>query len=317
MNTCNRFRSMTVGAALAGLSLGMLAPNNASAVTLNATAGGTFTFNYDRDALALAGYQQIIDNTDPLNPVYAPNSPSHPGYYASSFWDSVASDYTTRADGYFTTNNGHSEIPAASLVHNLVTISSTASNGDLPGQAANRHVKELGENFGIDSVTLAGTGTSASTNALGMTGVQGFWLPYYGASGGNLFYGDFSLRYGKTARQTAWTNADITDRTPSGWYLQNNISFAAVAYDLDNLSLVYTDAQNWMLQGDLLNSPSNSDFIKSAVLADLGNFCLGVGSYAGCSNPVVATVPLPGAVWLFAGGLSGLRIISRRNRRMA
>lgn len=317
MKTSSKLRKLAVGTSLLTIGLSsFLMPASAQAQILRATSGGTFTFNFDRDALALAGYQQIIDNSDPLHPVYAPNTTTHPGLFVSSFWDTANSGYLNsdpnkRTDGYFTANNGHTEASAINLVHDLVTTAGPGTGtNEIAGQATGRHVKGLGSNFGIDSVSLAGTGSSAATQALGMTGVQGFWIPYYGANGGTVFYGDFSLRYSATARQNKWTSSGITGQTASGWYLQNNISFAAIAYDLANLHLEVTDANNWMLTGDLLSSPENAAFIKSANLADMGDFCMGVGSYSGCGH--ISSVPLPGAVWFFGSGVVGFMVNSRR-----
>lgn len=316
MNLSRNPRLWATGASLAALSLsGWLLPVTANAEILRATSGGTFTFNFDRNVVALAGEKQVVDNSDPLHPIYADNTPSHPGFYVSSYWNTAASAYLNtdpnkKTDSYFTNNNGHSEVPAINLVHDLVTVAGTGTTNEIAGQATGRHVKGLGSDFGINSATLAGTGSSAATQALGMTGVQGFWMPYYGSNGGNLFYGDFSLRYSATSRQTKWNQAGISGSTPTGWYIQNNISFAAVAYDLANLQLEFTDANNWKLSGDLLNSPENSGFVKSANLADFGDFCLGVGSYAGCGQ--ISSVPLPGALWLFASGIAGIMIGARR-----
>lgn len=316
MKTPRNLRKLAARAFLAAAGFSSIfMPIMASAEILRATSGGTFTFSYDRDALALAGYQQITDNSDPLNPVYAPNTPGHPGYYLSSFWDTANSAYLNsdpnkKTEGYFTSNNGHTETSAINLVHQLVTITGTGTTNEIPNQAAGRHVKGLGSDFGIDSSTLVGTGTSAATQALGMTGVQGFWMPYYGTNGGNLFNGDFSLRYSATSRQSKWTQYGITGQTASGWYIQNNISFAAIAYDLANMQLEFTDANNWKLSGDLLNSPENAAFIKSANLADFGNFCLGVGSYAGCGQ--ISAVPVPGAAWFFVSGIVGIMFSTQR-----
>lgn len=257
----------------------------ADAALLNANSGGTFTMNLDRDALALSNFGSL----------------TQPGYFLAQYFDTIESDYTTRTDSSFYFNNPtRVEIPAVNLVHDITPVSASNPSGQLSG----RNVQATTPDFSIDSDTLAGTGT------MGMTGVEMF----RGSFSGTLLNGDYSLKYDPEARQTMWDAFGVSG-TPGGWYLQNNVSFSAVAYELANLRLQYSSAGDWMLSGDLLLSPENAFFLKNAVLADLGDFCLGVGAYSGCGQ--VAAVPLPSAVWFFASGIAGIGINGYRRFRRA
>lgn len=265
-------------AAIAALSAGT--PTIANATALHADLGGTFTTQYDREALA----------------VLVGGSSSAPGEFLVAYFDTTQSDYTQFSDSYFYLGNtSRTEIPAVNLVHDITPISAVNPSG----QAQNRYVKATTPNFAIDSETLTGTGS------LGMTGVELFRGNY----NGSLVTGDFSLRYSVANRQAAWDDLGQAG-TPGGWYLQNNISFSMVLFDLANLSLIIADANNWQLSGDLLMSPENADFLGGARQADVGDFCLGVGSFAGCGQ--VTAVPVPAAVWLFGTGLIGLSGTGRR-----
>lgn len=234
------------------------------ATTLNAPASGTFTMNLDRTA---------------LQPYF--------GYFLSSFWDGAASDINNPAHtgGYFSSHTATTEIPAVNRVFELTAIGNNQLNQ--PGQ---RFVKATSADFSIDSDTLAGIAGSQ----IGMTGVQGFYAPGWPPSGGGVINGDFSITYDASRQSTGQT----------GWYLANNIYFSMAVYDLSNLNLSFTDANNWELSGDLLMSPENGGMLQGASLNDVGNFCLGVGSHAGCGQ--VSAVPVPAAIWLFGSGLEGL-----------
>lgn len=248
----------------------MMATATAEAIALNAPSGGTFTMNLDRDALA---------------PYF--------GYQMTSFWDTAASDYTNAANsgGALVSQIGTTEISAVNRVFDLTPIGS-----DPAGQAAQRFVKATSSNFSIESDTLAG----AAGTQVGMTGVQGFHAPLWPPAGGALVNGDFSLAY-DTSRQTDGR---------SGWYLANNIYFTMAVYDFSNLSLAFTDADNWQLSGRLLMSPENGTMLQGPSLNDVGGFCLGTGSYSGCGQ--VTAVPVPAAVWMFGSGLLGLLGMERR-----
>lgn len=259
------------GSRLAMTALAGLLPVAADAALLNAGSGGSFTMNMDREAMAL----------------FIGGSSASPGHFLVQYYDSVESDYLSRSDSsFYLGNTSRSEVSAQNLVHDITPVS--ASNP--VNQAPNRYVKSTTPNFSIDSQSLAGTGL------LGMTGVE----LYRGSYKGSLIYGDYSLQYNPDMRQEVWDFFGING-APSGWYLQNNISFPAAVYELEHLNLVYTDAQNWQLSGDLLLTPENAGLVQGLRLTDVGDFCLGVGSYAGCGQ--ISAVPLPGAAWLFAGGL--------------
>jgi len=262
--------------------------SNANATLLNAPSSGTFTMNLDRNALA-----------------------PYSGYFLSTFWDAAASDFTHPANtgDYFNSQISATEIPAINQMFNLTSIGTDPS-----GQPLQRAVKATSANFTIDSDTLAGVdslinvyGIRVAGAQIGMTGVQGFYAPYWLTNccglGGGLVNGDFSVAY-DTARQTDGR---------SGWYLANNIYFTMATYDFSNLSVAFTDVDNWRLSGDLLMSPENGSMLKGATLNDVGDFCLGTGSYAGCGQ--VSAVPLPTAGWLFGSGLLGFAGIASRKRQ--
>jgi hypothetical protein len=259
------------GPRLAMAALAGLMPAAADAALLNASSGGSFTMTMDREAMAL----------------FIGGSSSDPGHFLVQYYDSVASDYLSRSDSsFYLGNTSRTEISAQNLVHDITPVSAR----NPANQAPNRYVKSTTPNFSIDSQSLAGTGV------LGMTGVE----LYRGRYGGSLIYGDYTLQYNPDMRQEVWDFFGING-TPGGWYLQNNISFPAAVYELDHLNLIYTNADNWQLSGDLLLTPENAGLVQGVRLTDVGDFCLGVGSYAGCGQ--ISSVPLPGAVWLFVGGL--------------
>lgn len=268
-------RASTLGLACAGFAaLGGLIGPAASADLLNATGGGTFTMSFDRDALGTYVFGSALGNN---------------GYYLASFWDGAASDYTNplNKDTYFSGQVGSTEISALNLVHGLTPIGPNPA-----GQPAGRHVVGSTAGFYLDSSTLAGAPIASISLAgvvgekLGMTGVQGFNAPNYP---GVLINGDFSLQF-DTSRQTDGR---------SGWFLANNISFTMAVYDLANLNLIYSpgDSADWQLTGDLWMSPENANMLLGDSYTDVGNFSLGMGSYA---------VPVPAAVWLFGSGIAGL-----------
>lgn len=276
----NQFAKALSGVAL--ISCASMMPTLVNAAILNASLGGTFTLNLDRDALAVS---------------YGGTS-SNPGHFLVDYFDTAQSDYTTRTESsFYLGNSNRVEMPSVNLVHDITPISASNPVAQAPG----RYVKSTTPDFAIDSQTLGGTGS------LGMTGVE----LYKGSYNGALIYGDYSLHYDQAGQQEVWDFLGLSG-TPSGWYLRNNISFAAVVYDFTNLNIVSTDATNWQLTGDLLLSSANASLIKIPVLSNMGSFCLGVGSYAGCGQ--VSNVPVPAALWLFISGLATLAISGVRRR---
>lgn len=236
---------------------------NANATSLNASSGGTFTINFDRDAFAnmLGG-----------------SATGTAGIFNDRFYNATESDYTTQSGGALLTGRDNVESDSTNLVHTLTGTSVTTP------QATNRHAQATSANFAIDSSTFAGTGQ------LGMLGVQAIGMgatalagPY---AGGGMVYGDYSLKYNSSS---------------ASWYLQNNIYFAMDAYDLANLAVVVTDANNWQLTGNLLMTANNASMLFGTEGANVGSFRLSVGSYA-----AVSAVPVPGAVWFMGSGLLGL-----------
>lgn len=257
---------------IASAMLALLSPV-AHANLLNAPVSGTFTMNLDRNALK-----------------------PYSGYFLSTFWDVAASDYSNPSNtgNYLSSQINNTEISALNQIFDLTPVGIDPS-----GQPTQRNVKATSANFFLDTETMLGVdsqdgpfGNRVAGAQIGMTGVQGFYAPDWQTAccglGGGLVNGDFSVVYDSTRR---------TDGR-SGWYLNNNIYFAMATYDFSHLSIVFTDADNWRLSGDLLMSPENGGMLRGATLNDVGDFCLGVGSYAGCGK--VSEVPLPSAMILFA-----------------
>lgn len=249
-----------------------LIPTNASAISLSAATGGTFTFNYDSVAMGLA----------------AGGTTSNNGYYLTNFWDTAASDpgNAVNTKSHFTGSAGTTQISATNLVHDITAVGSYTGS-----QPAGRHVQATSANFSIDSITLAGV----TGEQLGLAGIQSFYAPSYGAYG-HVTAGDFSLAY--------------NDAT-AVWTIKNKFSFDLNMYDLSNLVVTVTDANNWGLSGNLLLASANAGMISGQTGANVGTFNLGVGSYA------ASPVPVPAAAWLFGGGLLSLLGAVRRKSVVA
>ncbi len=267
------FQGLRAGrhAAAGGLFLAMLGSGHiASAALLSAPNGGTFTMSLDRQA---------------LQPYF--------GYFLSGFWTGAGSDPFVpghTGDSFVPAISG-SEISALNLVLPLSTI-----GPDPAGQAAQRFRKGTSADFTIDTATLAG----ASGTRVGMDGVQGFFAPNWPPNGAGLVNGDFSIAY-DSARLA---------HGGSGWALFNNIYFTMAVYELCNLAIAFTDSSNWSLSGDLLMSPENGSMLQGASLNDVGDFCLGTGSYSRCGQ--VTAIPVPPAAWLLATGLAAVGGLARR-----
>lgn len=256
----------------------------AQAELLTQGAGGTFNMDMDRDALALA----------------IKGSASNPGHFLVQYYDAVASDYTRRSDSSIYFNNPlRDEASALNLLHDITPAAVSHPTGQAPG----RNVKASSPNFSLDSSTLSGAGS------LGMTGIE----LYKGIYNGALIYGDYSLSYDPNTRQQVLDEFGYSHQV-SGWYLQNNVSFSAVVYELENLALVYHSATDWKLQGDLMITPENALLLKIPVMTDVGDFCLGFGSFSGCGATVV---PIPASAWLFVSGLLGVGANTWRRGRQS
>ncbi|MEQ1529508.1 MAG: hypothetical protein ABL925_09340 [Methylococcales bacterium] len=276
-------RQITALRFIAPVSLLSAVSVGVNASILQAAGSGTFTMSLDRAALA---------------PYF--------GYYLSTSWDSAASDYNNpiNTGDYLVSHITGTEISAIKQVFPI-----TATGSDPSGQPANRFVKATSANFGIDSDALTGVPGAV----LGMTGVQGFWASQWLPNPSGLVNGDFSLTYTNPQhREAVWQSLGATGVTSTGWHLDNNIYFTMPVYELSNLSVIFIDAVNWQLSGDLLMSAENGWMLKGAQLNDVGNFCLGIGSFAGCSP---APVPIPAALWLFAGALLSLVGFNRYSER--
>lgn len=283
----NQFKLVTAGVLAISAFAGLLSPATAGAISMTTpTSGAGATFSLSIDPVAMNTY--VLGT----------------GMYTTKFWNTADSNYTTVPDSFFITDNDTVADTSPAFVFDV-----TAKGANPTGQATNRFVKSTSTSFVInDDLTGAGR--------LGMTGVLGYNLPNYGGPGigSGLFYGDFSLLYNQAGRQSVYEDDFSLAAVPSGWHLVNNLSGIVLpAYDLADLVVTYLDANNWKFEGNLLMSPENGAFLLGSSLQDVGNFCLGVGSYGGCSNPVATSaVPVPGAVWLFGGALSALIGVVRR-----
>lgn len=276
----NHFRLATTGVLAIGALAGLLVPSAASATILSAASGaGTFTINFSRDAFA----------------VLQGGSLESPGIFNAHFYGTAESDYTSVSLNSMVQGGGMSEQPSTALLHDI-----TATGANPAGQAAGRHVQATTADFAINSDDYTGVG------ALGMTGVQKYGVGAGMFAGTAMVYGDYSLKYNSSQRGTG---ANL-----SGWYLENHIGWTMDAYDIANLSVLVSDANNWKLSGDLLMSSGTAGMLGGVAGANVGNFCLGVGSSAGCG--AVSAVPVPGAVWLFGSGLVGLLASGGRKFRV-
>ncbi|MCD2450231.1 VPLPA-CTERM sorting domain-containing protein [Methylicorpusculum oleiharenae] len=258
--------------ALSLATISLLAPLSASATTLYANNGGAFTFNLDSTALGNYAFGSFLGTNN---------------YYLSSFSNTAASDPTLVSGSDFRATIGPHQISATNLVHDLTPVGTNPT-----GQQASRHVQATTAGFSIDSDTLAGV----SGEKLGMTGLHGFYIPEFNGKPSYLSNGDFSLEFDPVR----------TSNGRSGWYVNNNFGFTLDVYDLANLNLTVTDANNWLLAGDLFMAPGNAGMLGGAAYTDVGGFSLGVGSYA------VSSVPVPSAIWLMGSGLVGLAGMGRR-----
>lgn len=262
----------------------------AKASNLTTSSSGTFTMSLDRNALAV-----------------------YYGYQLASFWDSEASSPSNPSNtgDYFVSHINTTEISAINKAFDLTAVGISAAN-----QPNQRSVRASSADFSIDSESLTGLPGAE----LGMTGVQGFWVPYWQKSPtapitpAGLVNGDFSLVYSNPQdRETVWNGFGLAGKS-TGWHLNNNMYFTMPVYDLSNVSVVVNDAFNWQFSGDLLMSAENGFMLKGAQLNKVGTFCLGIGSYAGC-NP--APVPVPPAVLTFGSALLGVIGFNwRKSRRI-
>ncbi len=251
----------------------LIFPALSQAVILNANLGGTFTMNMDSAAQAALNGGNASD----------------PGMFLVQYYDAASSNYVTDSDTeLYTSNDSRTPIPPVNLVHAITPI----AGENPPNQAPGRNVISTTPDFSVDSATLAGTGT------LGMTGVE----LYRGVFSGSLLIGDYSLQYNPAARAGIWSELGVSG-DPSGWYLQNNITFSSVVYDLSSLTLSYSDSQNWSMSGNLLLSPDSAAFLDGAALTQLGSFCLGFGADSNCGDTAFA-LPLPAPILLFASGMA-------------
>lgn len=278
---------------LAFLSIaGFLAPASASANVLSAASGiGTFTINFDREAFA----------------VLQGGSSASPGTFNARFYDDVASNPTNPTNDMLSLIGGAyplAEQSSTNLVHGISSVAPAS-------QATDRYVQGTTSNF---KVNTSGSNVISGEGSLGLTGVQALGIGAGIYSGAALAYGDYSLVYDPTAQAYEAELAGGASAVLSGWYLQNHIGGAAFfidAYDLANLSVVATDANNWKMTGDILMSASNVFMLGGNQGVDMGNFCLGVGSYSSCSA-TVSEVPLPSTVWMFGTGILGFSSSLRR-----
>lgn len=199
------------------------------------------------------------------------------GIFIDRFYNAAESDYTTVTGSALLAARDGFESASTNLVHTLT------GTTPITTQALQRHAQATSANFAIDSSTFAGTGQ------LGMLGVEAIGVGTGPYAGGGMVSGDYSLKY---------------DSTAGYWFLQNNIYFAMEVFDLANLAVVVTDANNWQLTGDLLLSADNASMLNGTAGQNVGSFNLSVGSYS--------AVPVPGAVWFMGSGLLGLMSLARR-----
>lgn len=258
-----------------------LVPATANAISLSAASGGTVTLSFDADVFA----------------TFQGGSTTTPGMFNDHFYNTAASNPTTYTGSALNVLGDNAAESSNALVHDIMPVGPNPA-----GQQPGRGVKGTTTNFAINSDTL----TAPTSSLMGMTGVQELGIGVGIFAGTSIVVGDYALRYNQALRQSAWDDAGST-ATSTGWYLFNNLDIPSASYDLGTLVLAFDDANNWQLSGDLLLGPELAAFYVGNLLQDVGNFCVGVGSYSGCNIPVeTSAVPVPGAVWLFGGALSAL-----------
>jgi hypothetical protein len=241
-----------------------------------AVSGGALTVNIDRDAFA-AGV--TLDNTPA------------PSIYVEEFFDATA---------------------AAS--RDLTQILEDNSPADWADYAANE-IPATGLQFAVNGYSivpnLSGRQNRATTltfnpndlratvsGSIGLGGVIRFRVDA-GRPNNRILMGDMTMEY----------HSELEGASPgrSGWLLVNHIGFDADAFELFDVttSLIGNELT---LNGNL-GYGSGLDHLGASV-ARLNDTRIGYFSFQ------TTVVPVPAAVWLFAGGLAGLGGLARSKRKL-
>ena len=101
---------------------------------------------------------------------------------------------------------------------------------------------------------------STGTGVIGLSGVHLIG----GAFAGQLSFGDYHLSY-DVSREGNAANG-------SGWFLTNNISFPAPAFDLTNVKTTIIDENNFTLAGDVVLTAGVAAMLLGTEGDDVGNF---------------------------------------------
>lgn len=248
-------------------------------------AGGSLTLNLDRNALIT----NIPLDTFPDTPTAGFQICCRPSIYLEEFFDSAAAASRTFAqirddntpDLYDLTSD---EIPATGLQFavNAPQVTNLAGRINQP------------TNFTFDRSNILGT----ATGNIGLGGVMRFRIDTPPPNN-RVMLGDMSLEY----------HPELEGATPgrSGWLLVNHVGFTADAFELFDVSTLLT---------------GNSLTLNGSLGFGWGFDHLGAGTARAAQTRIgtfslqTTVVPVPAAVWLFAGGLAGL-FASGRSRKIA
>lgn len=268
-----------LGTLLIAAAVTTLVAQPAAAATVSVN-GGSMTMNFDRLVLGSLNY----GTTSPA--LFDPSQyPSYdPGLYLEEFFDqATAAIVPANQRGSYQVVPGFAEIASTGLEYGVNGSSVT----NLPGN----HTQPT--NFTFDTSDLTGTAAGA-VGFGGLTRFRGTWAaPNYASS--YFSWGEFTLEY----------HPDVAVNGASGWTLWNHVSFRAHSFDLLNVATTLEPDNTLILTGDLRFSPGTSSSFFSPEDADkvLGNVTI-----------QLTTVPVPGAVWLFASALAGLGVATKRSR---
>ncbi len=240
-------------------------------------SGGSLILNIDRDALA-AGI--TLDNT------------AAPSIYVEEFFDAASA--ASRTQTQLLNDNtpadwsdyAANEIPATDLQF-AVNGASIAAN---PGGRQNRPTT-----FDFDPGNVFAT----ASGGIGLGGAVRFRVDV-DRPNNRILMGDMTLEY----------HPELEAATPgrSGWLLVNHIGFDADAFELFDVT-THVLGNSLTLTGNL-GYGWGFDHL-GATDARLSDMRIGNFSFQ------TTVVPVPAAVWLFAGGLAGLCATGRSKRKSA
>ncbi|QSB00650.1 hypothetical protein JWZ98_18615 [Methylomonas sp. EFPC1] len=270
---------------------GVLSISQAHAATVS---GGALVLNLNRDVLIAS----LDVNDYPDTPTADFPICCRPSIYLEEFYDASAASKTfvelrdgNTPDLYDTVAD---EIPATGLQFSVNGVSPIVN----PGGRQNRNTT-----FAFEPGNLFGT----ASGSIGLGGVMRFRVDVDPPTN-RVLLGDMTLEYDPALE------AATPGRT--GWVITNHIGFDAGGFELFDVTTAIV-GNTLSLNGNLgLGWGFDHLGARDARLRDtrIGTFSFQTTVVSG-ETP--AAVPLPAAVWLFAGGLAGLFLNNRSDKRMA